>query len=231
MSYQSSLPYTSVRDEREVVEEQQQGGVSLTKYVMVFSVFAASALLVASTQGGLFPSTSVKTNRIQLASEGAIFYSSLSDTEKSELFDEFKATWGREYLNDEEEEERFTNFKATLVAIDERNEAESSAGGTARHGVTKFSDFSSDEFAAKLLGFKANSEVTATHKVNIAEYTGTDTYQNWAESGYTTPVKDQVKTLIESEILRNASIGNLLYFFTRCTHTAHLTFITPRITL
>jgi hypothetical protein len=122
-------------------------------------------------------------------------YTSLSDSEKSELFDEFKAQFGKVYASTEEEEEKFSNFKTFLKLVDERNAQESAKDGTATHGVTIFADLTEDEFKT-YLGFKdtdasrARRALKGGKKVKVAKYTGDEDVVNWA-GVYTTGVKDQ----------------------------------------
>ena len=78
----------------------------------------------------------------------------LSKDEKDSLFKSFKSKFGVSYKSTDEESEKFSTFESVLETIDERNEQEVAAGGTAKHGVTRFSDMSNDEFKKKILGFK-----------------------------------------------------------------------------
>ena len=110
------------------------------------------------------------------------------------MWKNFKATYAKKY-SDAEETVRFNNFLENLKAADQRNVAEKKVGGTATHGVTKFSDMNQEEFRKQFLtasvstkkDFKGPTNVMdAVHKVNasmgLVDWTGR----------FTTPVKDQV---------------------------------------
>lgn len=81
-------------------------------------------------------------------------FSAMSKEEKDALFKTFKSKFSISYKSTDEESEKFSTFQSVLETIDERNEQETAAGGTAKHGVTRFSDMSNDEFKKKFLGFK-----------------------------------------------------------------------------
>lgn len=49
------------------------------------------------------------------------------------------------------ENRKFSTFLENLKTVDLRNELEQKNGGSAVHGITKFSDLSQDEFAAHYL--------------------------------------------------------------------------------
>ena len=67
------------------------------------------------------------------------------------MWEEFKSAHSRNYATMEEETMRFGFFLENLKIVDERNEAEAAAGGSAVHGITKFSDMSQMEFEKKML--------------------------------------------------------------------------------
>jgi len=101
------------------------------------------------------------------------------------MFSSFKQTHGRKYSADEEPR-KFAAFQANLKIIDERNAAERKAGGSAMHGVTKFSDMTHEEFVSRLTYIKANE----TKFAKVPAYTGDSENVDWA-GVYTTPVKNQ----------------------------------------
>lgn len=119
----------------------------------------------------------------------------LSDVEKTALFEEFKSTFGRQYETPEEELTRFENFKAFIERVDERNALEASNGGSGTHGVTRFADWTEDEFSG-LLGFQESAETKAKYESKRQVYepdsskASSTQYVNWMNV-YTTPVKDQ----------------------------------------
>jgi hypothetical protein len=94
MSYQHSdeelvAPMRSMRgDDR----EQPLG---LWKYIAVAASLGAAGLFAVSMSGTGFEQLEKPISRLQLAKNGEIQYTSLSDTEMSDLFDEFISVFGR----------------------------------------------------------------------------------------------------------------------------------------
>lgn len=117
-----------------------------------------------------------------------IQFTDLSETEKEQLFNLFLSTFGKSY-NGSETETKFDNFKKSLYYIDERNQAEKLAGGSAVHGITKFSDLSNDEFKSQYLTSIPESERTAI-PAEVVPYGGSDEVVTWVGI-YTSDVKDQ----------------------------------------
>lgn len=110
------------------------------------------------------------------------------------MWESFKREHNRNYATMEEETQRFGYFMENMRTADLRNLKEKKNGGTATHGITKFSDLSQAEFESRYLtadkkdktdngrtGFKPAVAATGT-----ADWTGT----------YTTPVKDQVNLFV-----------------------------------
>jgi len=97
----------------------------------------------------IFQLTIVFTILAFTAAESALYSSNLN--KQLSLFHEFKRAHGKSYASEEEEARKFQVFVANLHLADARNEAERLNGGTAVHGVTKFSDITSEEFAATYL--------------------------------------------------------------------------------
>ncbi len=106
------------------------------------------------------------------------------------MFDNFKAEYDRSYSTMSEETSRFSNFVTNLKLIDERNDAEIKNGGSAIHGITKFSDLSVDEFKARYLTADASQKLGDAIVAEVPPYTGTASLVDWSGK-YTTPVKDQ----------------------------------------
>eukprot|EP00341_Mesodinium_pulex_P002796 CAMPEP_0116909632 /NCGR_PEP_ID=MMETSP0467-20121206/14391_1 /TAXON_ID=283647 /ORGANISM="Mesodinium pulex, Strain SPMC105" /LENGTH=284 /DNA_ID=CAMNT_0004585027 /DNA_START=159 /DNA_END=1013 /DNA_ORIENTATION=+ len=90
----------------------------------------------------------------------------------------------------EEEQTRYQTFVSNLKSIDERNEIERKAGGSAIHGITKFTDMSQEEFAAKFLTADASMRTKSAEVAEVPPYTGSSSSKDWT-GVYTTPVKDQ----------------------------------------
>lgn len=117
-------------------------------------------------------------------------------THQKFMWESFKQEHNRAYSTMEEETQRFGFFLENLKVADLRNEKERKNGGTAIHGITKFSDLSQAEFESRYLtadlrmktkredtGMTGNKPVKAD--AGLVDWTGI----------YTTPVKDQVRFL------------------------------------
>jgi len=118
-----------------------------------------------------------------------ITYNNMSDDDKQTLFDVFLTTYGKGYTPSETEL-RFEKFKANLEIIDQRNAAERANGGTAVHGITKFSDLSDEEFKSVYLTATPPAEPSTATLAKVPPYTGTDDLVNWYGI-YTDGIKDQ----------------------------------------
>jgi Cathepsin propeptide inhibitor domain (I29) len=134
----------------------------------------------------------------KLAVEGRLKYMSLSPEEHLDLFTTFMSDYGKVYTDEDEERARLEIFISNLAMIDQRNEDELEAEGTAVHGITQFADLTPEEFQSLYLGAlhvpeKAistrRSAVPSVHMA-VATQGGTRVAQNWTGI-YTTPVKDQ----------------------------------------
>jgi hypothetical protein len=105
-------------------------------------------------------------------------------------FESFVEGYGREYETKDEEKARFAVFTENLKLIDERNAAEKAAGGHAEHGITRFSDITEDEFAARYLLSKPRQNHAVDVKVPPFEALKSGVDVNWAGE-LTTPIKNQ----------------------------------------
>jgi hypothetical protein len=114
-------------------------------------------------------------------------------TQQKYMWETFKKEHGRNYATMEEETQRFGFFMENMKVADLRNEKEAKNGGTAIHGVTRFSDLSQAEFESRYL----TADVRMKEKSADTGFTGkkpletTATVVDWTGI-YTTPVKDQV---------------------------------------
>lgn len=110
-----------------------------------------------------------------------------------QLWDNFKQTHSKSYSTMAEEQSRFQKFVENLSLIDARNVEELEAGGSARHGITQFSDLSQAEFAQMFLTLDASkipATPNATLVTDVKPYTGPAGLVDWTGK-YTTPVKNQ----------------------------------------
>ena len=87
---------------------------------------------------------------------------------------------------------RFSHFITNLKIADQRNVAEKLAGGSAVHGINKFSDMSQEEFALRYLRADASLRTTNRTVAHISTPVKADLgLIDWSDI-FTTPVKDQV---------------------------------------
>lgn len=84
-----------------------------------------------------------------------ILFANFSEPEQMKAFSLFIDKFGKTYSKDEYGE-KFKAFKMSLDKIDKRNMGRGSSNikNSARHGITKFSDMTSEEFASKYLTAK-----------------------------------------------------------------------------
>jgi C1A family cysteine protease len=83
---------------------------------------------------------------------GRVTYSLLDDDQQESLFKDFITDYSRSYAQQAEEyNKRLAVFKTNLALADVRNAKESAINGSGVHGVTKFSDLTSEEFVSMYL--------------------------------------------------------------------------------
>jgi len=108
------------------------------------------------------------------------------------MWETFKQTHGKIYKTMSEEIARFENFRENLPLIDSRNLEELAKGGSAKHGITQFSDMSQEEFAQTFLTLDMTKipSSNATDVTDVKPYTGPAALVDWTGK-YTSPVKNQ----------------------------------------
>jgi len=112
-------------------------------------------------------------------------------TQQKYMWESYKMEHGKSYDTMETESRKFSIFLENLKLADRRNDAERKSGGSAIHGITKFSDLSQAEFESNFL----TSDVSMKSKnVEVTVMAGAPDAAaglvDWTGK-YTTPVKDQ----------------------------------------
>jgi hypothetical protein len=131
--------------------------------------------------------------------------SELSDDESRLLFVGYKHKYSKLYGVDADMEKRYKIFKKNLLLIDTHNAEERLAGGTAIHGITKFSDMEHSEFLATLSARPPNiflkgksilSNAVDSMNTFFNDFQKSDSdidgdYEVDWSGKYTTPIRDQ----------------------------------------
>jgi len=122
-----------------------------------------------------------------VVSTNAVFFSNDANAQKY-MWSQFKQEYNKKYSDDAEDTKRFNIFINNLKEVDVRNARESNKV----HGMTKFSDMTSEEFQSQYLGAKVSMKSERSQRDvvdNVEPYTLSAT-ADWSGK-YTTPVKDQ----------------------------------------
>ena len=148
-----------------------------------------------------------------LASASASLYRDDPSHQKY-LWETFKRDFNKAYGTMDEETRRFTIFLENLKMADLRAEQERKAGGSAMHGITKFSDLSQAEFEAHLLTSDVSMKSkNPTFEVEQRTADATLGLVDWSGK-LTTPVKDQVilfKTINNLETFFVEEVGTNIF--------------------
>ena len=121
-------------------------------------------------------------------------YNSNKEEQKS-AWDAYKLAHNKTYNTIDLEYRRFYLFHGNMKNIDNRNEAEISAGNSPVHGVTKYLDLTDAEYKATLLKAippTSRRRLTPENSITSLDFKLQNTLVDWT-GVYTTPVKDQVK--------------------------------------
>lgn len=132
---------------QEVPDISQKGSVFSVglKAFALFLLFAGVSVMAVSVSRSFNEETSDASFDSTFTSR--VTYSLLTDDQKSDLFSDFITTYSRAYAQEAEEyNKRLAVFKSNLDIADDRNAKEALVNGSAVHGVTKFSDLTSEEF-------------------------------------------------------------------------------------
>ena len=105
-------------------------------------------------------------------------------------FEAFKNEHGKTYASSSEEASRFAVFTENMKIVDERNAAEKAMGGSATHGITKFSDLTQDEFSERFLTSVPPETPTRHNLVHMPLEAGATASADW-RGKFTSPVKNQ----------------------------------------
>jgi len=111
-------------------------------------------------------------------------------THQKYMWESFKNEHGRSYETMEEETLRFGHFLENLKMVDLRNAAEMKNGGSAIHGITRFSDLSQAEFESRYLTADVSMKSANAETVTLEAPDATTGLVDWSGK-LTTPVKDQ----------------------------------------
>lgn len=199
MSYQSEevdpLIPTAEFTNRIIVENQNNNKINVYKYIAIFTTLAMVIVLTVSVtdyKPDKPTSANLSGSKLQLVKSGRAPYNVLDDESKEVLFDEFAQKFKKNYANDDIKKTKFNNFKSFLAIVDERTTEESENGGTAKHGITKFSDMSPEEFKANFLGYRPVQSYNQVDKltIDVINKKTESTFVDWT-GVKTTAVKDQ----------------------------------------
>ena len=174
--------------------DKREGSRGAAIVFLVLAVFIGSFVIFSNgfttVDVGIADET---VKRLQMAKEGRVSFGSLSEDDQVTLFQDFQDTFKKAYDTKKEQKSRMKNFQAFLARVDERNADEKKAGGSAIHGLTIFSDLTTEEFQENFMGYippKSSAKKYEKLAVSVDTYTGTKTNVDWAGI-YTTPINNQ----------------------------------------
>ena len=131
------------------------------------------------------------------AGEIAIKYTELDSDTKKNLFRDFKINYEKAYKDSKEESFRMQQFDSFLERVDQINAKNFANGGEGTvHGITKFADYTQDEFTKMFMGYIPADEVTKKSRmtqqkaITVHPMSSTKSSVDWT-GVYTTSVNDQ----------------------------------------
>jgi len=131
------------------------------------------------------------------AGEIAVKYTELDSDTKKNLFRDFKINYEKAYKDSKEESFRMQQFDSFLERVDQINAKNLAAGGEGTvHGITKFADYTQDEFTKMFMGYIPADEATKKTRmtqqkaITVHPMSSTKSSVDWT-GVYTTSVNDQ----------------------------------------
>jgi hypothetical protein len=101
--------------------------------------------------------------RDEQSSVDRVYFKKLNERTKAQIFEAFLLNYDKYYPDPVEYASRYQVFKGNLDLCDERNSAEELASGAAVHGITMFSDITSEEFSKiYLMSFTSDDGYSTT---------------------------------------------------------------------
>jgi cathepsin L len=108
-------------------------------------------------------------------------------------WNDFKETHGKIYTSTEEESARFYIFLQNLRQIADHNKEYEAGLKSFRLAINRFGDLTSEEFGARMNGFRRPTSINTTNSRNLFASTNDElpAAVDWRTKGYVTQVKDQ----------------------------------------
>lgn len=109
------------------------------------------------------------------------------------LWNKFKKSHNKEYLNEEHEEYRFGVFKTNLERIEKHNEEYSMGLHSYAVGVNVFADWTAEEFKRHMFGTRHGNTTSKSSGtfIKLPKSVQIDDAVDWRSEGAVTPVKNQ----------------------------------------
>lgn len=117
-----------------------------------------------------------------------------SNNDVKTAFEQFKKDYGKTYSSDEEEQHRLAIFEDSLKFINEHNKKFQTKMASHQCGITKFADWSLEEyqkFVGELKAPRVNGSGSTFLSSSVKAILPDEV--DWRKLGYVTPVKDQAQ--------------------------------------